>query len=86
MQLVRLREADLLHEDSTIAEVLERAKVQKGPTLWLVIDTQHPAHLAGVLSPFELMQVEPDSTQRTAQRSPTTRRLRPPQRTRTTGT
>lgn len=55
MQLVRLREADLLHEDTTIAEVLERAKVQKGPTLWLVVDKQHPGHLAGVLSPFELM-------------------------------
>jgi len=55
MQLVRLREADLLHEDTKITEVLERAKVQKGPTLWLVIDKQHPDHLAGVLSPFELM-------------------------------
>lgn len=55
MRLVRLREADLLQVDTTIAEVLERAKVQKGPTLWLVVDKQHPDHLAGVLSPFELM-------------------------------
>lgn len=55
MQLVRPREADLLHEDTTITEVLERAKVWKGPTLWLVIDKKHRDHLAGVLSPFELM-------------------------------
>ena len=44
-----------LQEGMTIAAVLERAKVQKGPTLWLVVDDKHPDHLAGVLSPFELM-------------------------------
>ncbi len=55
MELVRLRSTDLLQEEMTIVEVLERAKVQKGPTLWLVIDQKHPKQLAGVLSPFELM-------------------------------
>ena len=44
-----------IQEGMTIAAVLERAKVQKGPTLWLVVDEKHPDHLAGVLSPFELM-------------------------------
>lgn len=55
MELVRLREADLLRAETTIAEVIERAKVQKGPTLWLVLDSERSDHLAGVLSPFELM-------------------------------
>lgn len=55
MELVKLRDVDLLQEAMTIAAVLERAKVQKGPTLWLVVDDKHPDHLAGVLSPFELM-------------------------------
>lgn len=55
LQLVRLRESDLLQGATTIAEVIEHAKVQKGPTLWLVVDKKHPGHLAGVLSPFELM-------------------------------
>ena len=55
MKLVKLRGVDLLQEGMTIAAVLDRAKVQKGPTLWLVVDDKHPDHLAGVLSPFELM-------------------------------
>jgi hypothetical protein len=55
MQLVKLRDADLLRVDMPIAEVLQRSKVQKGPMLWLVVDEAHPEHLAGVLSPFELM-------------------------------
>jgi CBS domain-containing protein len=55
MELVKLRDVDLLQEAMTIAAVLERAKVQKGPTLWLVVDDKHADHLAGVLSPFELM-------------------------------
>ena len=36
-------------------EVLQRAQVQRGPMLWLVVDQDHQERLAGVLSPFELM-------------------------------
>jgi hypothetical protein len=55
MQLVKLRDADLLRVNTRIDEVLQRSKVQKGPMLWLVVDDARPEHLAGVLSPFELM-------------------------------
>ena len=56
MELVELNdEADLLRADTPIADVLQRSKVQDGPMLWLVVDDKHPDHLAGVLSPFELM-------------------------------
>ena len=56
MVLVELNvEDDLLRADTPIADVLQRSKVQDGPMLWLVVDDKHPDHLAGVLSPFELM-------------------------------
>ena len=48
-------EDDLLRADMPIADVLQRSNVQDGPMLWLVVDDTHPDHLAGVLSPFELM-------------------------------
>jgi hypothetical protein len=41
--------------DTTIDEVLEHSTVIAVPTLWLVIDHKRKDHLAGVLSPFELM-------------------------------
>jgi hypothetical protein len=46
---------DLLRANMTTDTVLQRAQVQSGPMLWLVVDDAHPDHLAGVLSPFELM-------------------------------
>ncbi|MGE4452652.1 hypothetical protein [Castellaniella sp.] len=55
MEMVRLDKDDLLRASMTIDAVLQRAQVQRGPLLWLVIDEGHPEHLAGVLSPFELM-------------------------------
>lgn len=55
MQLLKLRNEDLLREDMLVASVLERSQIQNGPMLWLVVDDAHPEHLAGVLSPFELM-------------------------------
>jgi hypothetical protein len=56
MEMVELNdEDDLLRARMPIADVLQRSNVQDGPMLWLVIDDQHPDHLAGVLSPFELM-------------------------------
>lgn len=45
----------LLTAQATIDEVLCRARVVDGPTLWLVVDIGREDHLAGVLSPFELM-------------------------------
>ena len=39
----------------TVGDVLTGARVQDGPMLWLVVDEHQPDHLAGVLSPFELM-------------------------------
>ena len=36
----------------SIDDVLQRATADDGPTLWLEVDEEH---LAGVLSPFELM-------------------------------
>ncbi|QHE87143.1 hypothetical protein [Hydrogenophaga sp. BPS33] len=55
LQLVKVRDTDLLRVSTPINEVLQRSKVQKGPMLWLVVDEAHPEYLAGVLSPFELM-------------------------------
>ena len=56
MEMVELDDNDdLLEASMTIADVLEKSKVQNGPMLWLVVDKNHPNHLAGVLSPFELM-------------------------------
>lgn len=55
MDMVRVDRDDLLRADMLIDAVLQRAPVQSGPMLWLVVDDQHPEHLAGVLSPFELM-------------------------------
>jgi hypothetical protein len=55
LELLEVKNEDLLTVNMTIAEVLQRASVQNGPTLWLVVDEKHPEHLAGVLTPFELM-------------------------------
>lgn len=45
----------LLNPSMTIDDVLQRATAGDGPTLWLVVEQGREDHLAGVLSPFELM-------------------------------
>lgn len=55
MEMVLVEKDDLLQADMMTDMVLQRSNVQSGPMLWLVVNNVHPAHLAGVLSPFELM-------------------------------
>lgn len=55
MEMVAVGNDNLLRAKMSIDTVLQRAQVQSGPMLWLVVDDAHPEHLAGVLSPFELM-------------------------------
>lgn len=55
MKVVKIARKDLLTAQMQVASVLARARVQDGPMLWLVVDEHRPDHLAGVLSPFELM-------------------------------
>jgi hypothetical protein len=55
MELTAVERGQLLDLTMTIDAVLATAKVKDGPMLWLVKNDQHPEHLAGVLSPFELM-------------------------------
>lgn len=55
MEMVAVGNDDLLRANLLIDTVLQRAQVQSSPMLWLVVDDAHPEHLAGVLSPFELM-------------------------------
>ncbi|MNW12390.1 hypothetical protein D3C71_2100650 [compost metagenome] len=55
MQVREISDAELLRAGMPVAAVLAGAQVQDGPMLWLVVDERQPDHLAGVLSPFELM-------------------------------
>jgi CBS-domain-containing membrane protein len=55
MEMIELSDDDLLRADMSIDAALQHAPVKHGPMLWLVVDKEHPEHLAGVLSPFELM-------------------------------
>jgi CBS domain-containing protein len=55
MEAVKISGPHLLRATMTIEDVLKSAQVKNGPMLWLVIDEEHADHLAGVLSPFELM-------------------------------
>lgn len=55
MAMIELSDDDLLRATMTIEDVLRKSQVKDGPMLWLVVDEKHPDHLAGVLSPFELM-------------------------------
>ncbi|MEB5967368.1 hypothetical protein [Comamonas testosteroni] len=55
MEMVELSEDDLLDVDMPVDDVLHSSPAKNSPMLWLVIDKAHPEHLAGVLSPFELM-------------------------------
>jgi len=55
MQVIEIQNSALLTTDMLVGDVLHRSQVQEGPMLWLVVDRNRPEHLAGVLSPFELM-------------------------------
>ena len=55
MQVREISDAELLRAGMPVSGVLAGAQVQDGPMLWLVVDERQPDHLAGVLSPFELM-------------------------------
>lgn len=55
LELVPVLRDRLLAAQTTIDDVLCDARTADGPTLWLVIDDGREDHLAGVLSPFELM-------------------------------
>lgn len=52
---VPIRFDQLLTTDVPVRAVLDGARVQDGPMLWLVVDDSRSDRLAGVLSPFELM-------------------------------
>ena len=55
LELVPVLRERLLAARTTIDDVLRSARTADGPTLWLVMDDERADHLAGVLSPFELM-------------------------------
>lgn len=55
LELVAVASDRLLTAETTIDEVLRSARAVDGPTLWLVVEDGREDHLAGVLSPFELM-------------------------------
>ena len=55
LELLQIKDEDLLDWDMSISDVLKRAAVQGGSVLWLVIDKKQPSHLVGILTPFELM-------------------------------
>lgn len=55
METIHLSNGQLLQATMTVEEVLQNSRVSSGPMLWLVVDEEHADHLAGVLSPFELM-------------------------------
>jgi hypothetical protein len=53
--LIEIPNEQLLSATHPVDDVLRDAKVKDGPTLWLVVEEERKDHLAGVLSPFELM-------------------------------
>lgn len=55
LTLAQIDENSLYTSETTIDELLERTATIEAPTLWLVTDHERQDHLAGVLSPFELM-------------------------------
>jgi len=55
LELVEVSAAELLTAGKGTEDLLKEARDRQGPTLWLVIDDGRHDHLAGVLSPFELM-------------------------------
>ena len=55
LELVEVSAAELLTAGKGTEDLLKEARDRQGPTLWLAIDDGRHDHLAGVLSPFELM-------------------------------
>jgi len=55
LETIEVSDDDLLDAEMPLEDVLKNSRVQQGPMLWLVVDRRDPDHLAGVLSPFELM-------------------------------
>lgn len=55
LEPVPIADGQLLTTDTPVRAVLDDARVQDGPMLWLVVDDSRTDRLAGVLSPFELM-------------------------------
>ncbi len=55
LELVEVGAAVLLTSQKPIKDLLQDASDRQEPTLWLVVDDDRRDHLAGVLSPFELM-------------------------------
>ncbi|MGE0097538.1 MAG: hypothetical protein AB7S86_04245 [Hydrogenophaga sp.] len=55
LQLLPVPNIKLLTHERPTEELLQLAADGEGPTLWLVIEDGRINHLAGVLSPFELM-------------------------------
>ncbi len=55
LELVHVAENRLWTAQTPIDDVLRNARVINDPTLWLVVEDERMDHLAGVLSPFELM-------------------------------
>lgn len=55
LELIKIPEKKLLNVNQRVDELLSKARVENGPRLWLVVDEYRKDHLAGVLSPFELM-------------------------------
>lgn len=55
MDVRTVADDELVRPGMNADDILARASVQDGPMLWLVVDDHRADHLAGVLSPFELM-------------------------------
>lgn len=55
LELILIPPEQLLSSMHPVEHVLRDARVKDGPTLWLIVEDDRPDHLAGVLSPFELM-------------------------------
>jgi CBS domain-containing protein len=55
LEPVPIGDGQLLTTEMPVSDVLNGARVQDGPMLWLVVDESRSDRLAGVLSPFELM-------------------------------
>lgn len=55
LALMSMQDDALLRPEMLVTDELQKAQVQDGPMLWLAAEAQHPEHLCGILSPFELM-------------------------------
>lgn len=55
LEILQIKDEDLLYQDISISNVLKRSSVKDGPRLWLVIEKTSLSRLVGILTPFELM-------------------------------